>query len=58
MGGQKPEPRGEFRVFLPFSTVCRLRERAARESMAAKKNITWQELMRAAADKAAQEGSK
>lgn len=55
MAGNKPEPHGEFRVLLPFSTVCRLRELAARESMVAKKTVTWQQLLRAAADKAAQE---
>lgn len=58
MGDTKPQPRSEYRVLLDRHTVYKLRERAARESMAAGANVTWQALLRQAAERAAEGSGK
>ena len=51
----KTEARGEYRVCIDRRVVYRLREKAAKTSMAVGKNVTWQDLLRDAAEKAAGE---
>lgn len=48
--------RTDFRVWLNWNTVCALRERAAREAKETGGRVTWADLLRRAADRAAAEG--
>jgi hypothetical protein len=47
--------RGEYRVVLDRLTVCKLRQRAARETLTKGGSVTWQEILRQASDQAAKE---
>jgi hypothetical protein len=58
MAEAKAPLRGEFRVVLDRLTVCQLRQRAARESLTQERNVTWQSILREAANQAAAEGGK
>ena len=48
----------EYRVKLNRAVVLRLRERAARESRLTGEDVTWVELLRAAAEAAAEGGQQ
>lgn len=45
-----------YRVALDGEVVCRLRERAARETLAKGSTVTWADILRRAASMAAAEG--
>lgn len=49
-----PPPRAQYRVYLDRAVVAALRVRAARESLASAKAVSWADILRRAATEAAE----